>query len=753
MDAAEVSVLQSGPALRPAVPGTAAGQDGRCVVFAWPDFEPQNLFAGLTASRLALVNALARSGTRVTMVWTGPRGADGETRLQEWVAGRQIPCVSVETAPTACKMKFPWRLGWERAFDFHMWLRHYSAEHSVAAVNMPDLGGVGYYALLAKRGDLEYQDIRFVIEASGPLRRLKSLDHLAIDNLADLYQDFTERRAIEMADDLVVPHACVVDWLSAHDWAMPSRVVAIEPSIEVTAPIKRAGRPARIVFMAPLRMSGEFPRLCRALGQESVRSHLQDIEVIFWGPVEHRKAIKYLTSCSAAWSFRWRVEDDLSESALCGLFGDGAAAAIFPDGKSAAWLPYQWCRAAGVPCTEFALAFPQSGRKHIDASDATRLQDVPDPDALHRAIETVLIGESDAGAVPVPDRERLERRCDLTRAPTTIQDLTRDTPQTPLVSVCIVTRNRARLLPQALASIEAQDYPEVEVVLVDDGSTMRDALDLLDELEPRFRDKGWKLLRQHERTFHAAARNRAVREARGTWVLLFDDDCVSETHQIRTVVHYALHMGAAIVTSPRHVFTGDHAPAGGDRSGFVWVPLGAMPTAGLFENCLGDTNMLIRRDVFLKFDGLRTDFGVPSADREFLIRATAAGARLEVVPEVLYHYRMTAGSVSRGLMPDTTALRDLRFARPFVELLPRTLGDLPHIAAGWMRRCRKLESDLLKAATRIEHLEERLKNRPGIQREFHIRLTPTSIRRWLVKLWRSIAKRLFGRRNSRRSRP
>ena len=44
------------------------------------------------------------------------------------------------------------------------------------------------------------------------------------------------------------------------------------------------------------------------------------------------------------------------------------------------------------------------------------------------------------------------------------------TQQLPMVSVCIVTYNNPALLKQALQSIEEQDYPNFEVVVVDDGS-------------------------------------------------------------------------------------------------------------------------------------------------------------------------------------------------------------------------------------------------------------------------------------------
>src|SRR5262249_20467512 len=69
----------------------------------------------------------------------------------------------------------------------------------------------------------------------------------------------------------------------------------------------------------------------------------------------------------------------------------------------------------------------------------------------------------------------------------------------PLVSVCLAHFNRPGPLRQALRSLEAQDYPHFEVVLVDDGSNDPEALALLDELGPVFARRGWRVVRQENR--------------------------------------------------------------------------------------------------------------------------------------------------------------------------------------------------------------------------------------------------------------
>lgn len=91
------------------------------------------------------------------------------------------------------------------------------------------------------------------------------------------------------------------------------------------------------------------------------------------------------------------------------------------------------------------------------------------------------------------------------------------TSRVPSVTVVIATFNRADHLPRALDSVLAQDDVELEVVLVDDGST-----DETPAVAERYRDR-IRYTRQENRE-RGAARNRGLREASGDLVAFFDSD-------------------------------------------------------------------------------------------------------------------------------------------------------------------------------------------------------------------------------------
>lgn len=88
----------------------------------------------------------------------------------------------------------------------------------------------------------------------------------------------------------------------------------------------------------------------------------------------------------------------------------------------------------------------------------------------------------------------------------------------PRVSVVVPSRNRARLLRRTLQSILAQRFTDLEVILVDDGST-DDTPALTARADPRV-----VVIRNREPIGVSAARNRGIAAARGEWIAFCDDD-------------------------------------------------------------------------------------------------------------------------------------------------------------------------------------------------------------------------------------
>jgi glycosyltransferase involved in cell wall biosynthesis len=99
----------------------------------------------------------------------------------------------------------------------------------------------------------------------------------------------------------------------------------------------------------------------------------------------------------------------------------------------------------------------------------------------------------------------------------------------PQVSVVLPTRNRSSMLMQALSSALGQDGVQLEVVVIDEGSSD----DTPEQLE-RTEDERVRVLRHDPAKGVAPARNAAIARARGEWIAFLDDDDLWAPHNLRT---------------------------------------------------------------------------------------------------------------------------------------------------------------------------------------------------------------------------
>ncbi|HKC23928.1 MAG TPA: glycosyltransferase, partial [Thermoanaerobaculia bacterium] len=119
----------------------------------------------------------------------------------------------------------------------------------------------------------------------------------------------------------------------------------------------------------------------------------------------------------------------------------------------------------------------------------------------------------------------------------------------PLVSIVIPCYNHAGFLPDALASCLKQTHPNVEVLVVDDGSTD-------DSAEVASRAPGVRVVRQPNRGL-SAARNTGIEQSRGEYLLFLDADDRLLPEAVSASVRAALdHPECAFVFGRFHVING-----------------------------------------------------------------------------------------------------------------------------------------------------------------------------------------------------
>lgn len=91
----------------------------------------------------------------------------------------------------------------------------------------------------------------------------------------------------------------------------------------------------------------------------------------------------------------------------------------------------------------------------------------------------------------------------------------------PLVSIYMPTKNRLDLLKRAIHSVVEQSYPNIELLIVDDGST-DETYAYLTELSNNM--PNLIIFRHEQSTGACVARNLAIKHARGEFITGLDDD-------------------------------------------------------------------------------------------------------------------------------------------------------------------------------------------------------------------------------------
>lgn len=254
----------------------------------------------------------------------------------------------------------------------------------------------------------------------------------------------------------------------------------------------------------------------------------------------------------------------------------------------------------------------------------------------------------------------------------------------PLVSVIVPTRDRAALLRVCMEGVlHRTDYPRLEVIIADNGSSESDAMALLAELarDPRVR------VARFEGPFNfSALNNQAVGLAHGAILLLLNNDIeVIESHWLYEMVSQAVRpeigaVGARLLYRDGRVQHAGialgvgggvaghlHLKAAGDSDGYFGDLRHARDVSAVTAAC-----MAVRRNVFDAVGGFDAEhLAVAFNDVDLCLKIRASGLRIVWTPRAeLYHLE----SASRG--SDTRPEVIARFRREIATMRERWRDEL-----------------------------------------------------------------------------
>lgn len=208
-----------------------------------------------------------------------------------------------------------------------------------------------------------------------------------------------------------------------------------------------------------------------------------------------------------------------------------------------------------------------------------------------------------------------------------------------LVSVVIATYNMGHYLPHAVQSVLQQEYPHVEVQIVDDGSTDdTPAVTRRWDGNPRVR------IYRQPNGGQARAKNQGVALSRGRYIAFLDADDVWLPGKLtRQMPLFSGRPGLGVVYSD---FERMDAEGRVLPRGHVPMHRGRISGALLIDNFIPFPSAVVRRECF-ELHGLFDDALAMGIDYELWLRLSTF-YEFDFVPEATVRYRIWSGQMSRN---------------------------------------------------------------------------------------------------------
>ena len=271
----------------------------------------------------------------------------------------------------------------------------------------------------------------------------------------------------------------------------------------------------------------------------------------------------------------------------------------------------------------------------------------------------------------------------------------------PTFTVVIPCFNQGEFVLAAVASVEQSEGVAFELIVVNDGSGDRFTIEILE----RLRALGYRVLDQPNRGV-AAARNAAIRAARGRYVLPLDADNRIHSCYLRRAAET---LDAA---SDVGVVYGD-ADLSGERNGLWRMPefdLDEMATGNRIDACGA-----FRRALWEQCGGYDEDAALGWEDWDFWLSAAEQGWRFVHLPEVMFEYRTHSASMSGSgaRQQDRRAMLEFVMAKHPAIYQPR----LPAMFAEKDDHWQQAEARAARLERSLEELRGNFETARGAQEE------------------------------------
>mgnify|MGYP002737714604 CR=1 FL=1 len=252
------------------------------------------------------------------------------------------------------------------------------------------------------------------------------------------------------------------------------------------------------------------------------------------------------------------------------------------------------------------------------------------------------------------------------------------------ITTVIAAYNAERHICQALRSAMRQSVRENKIIVCDDASSDRTV-----EVVAAIENGPIKIIFNNKNLGPGPSRDRAIEHAESQWVALLDADDTWHCERLRRLLAAAVSTGADVVFDdtllchevrgrlvPWKRLHGTRAFGGKGTAARIVRIEDYITSARLLAHPLISTDFIRRHEI--EHSSRRF-----AEDAEFYLRLALAGAKFCYVPEPLYHYRITPGSL-------TAQARDPTLMRKCLEECAQWVGWWPSAQAAFQKKAASL---------------------------------------------------------------
>lgn len=215
----------------------------------------------------------------------------------------------------------------------------------------------------------------------------------------------------------------------------------------------------------------------------------------------------------------------------------------------------------------------------------------------------------------------------------------------PKVTVLMPVYNTGPYLREAMESILQQSYRDIELLIVNDGST-----DNSDEIITSFNDERIKYIKLDLNIGIAAVRELGLQKASGEYIAFMDSDDISSHRRIEKQVEYMVqHQKIGACGTWMKFIDNQGMPLG--ESAITALDYSSIQPIMLFRMAVCNATCIIRKSFIQKFNLHYDKACISGEDYDFLSRCSL-NFPIVSLPALLYACRIVNNSTSRNISRD-----------------------------------------------------------------------------------------------------